>query len=153
MNYSYEKENKNNIFIFIYYLLVLFLSILKSKGYSILSFLLFIVIFLVFYYSLTINNYKILPTKLIGIILYFIRATMKVIYYYLQVQFIKDININFQIFILFIFFEKVIEIIYQKKRQVIFYEFTDKEVAEKYNKRIDKFLRKINFRGENVRKF
>lgn len=150
--YSFINENSNNPINFVYYILVFILGIIKSLSFinSLYIIILFLVIALNFIYSLTINNYKIIPTKKVGIILYYFRIALKLSYYILIVHILK-INNSFNIFILcviimiYIFIEKMIEKIYLNYKNIIFYSFSDEEIEMKYKEKANEiFNRYLN---------
>lgn len=142
-DYSYIDENNNNPINFMYYILVAILGIIKSIN-SIYIIILFLLVAFNFIYSLTINNYKIIPTKKVGIILYYFRIALKLSYYILIVQVLKinnsfsNILLLFVIFMAYIFIEKIIEKIYLNYKNMIFYNFSDEEIAMKYKKKANK---------------
>lgn len=149
-DYSYIDENNNNPINFVYYILVSILGIIKSIN-SIYIIILFLLVAFNFIYSLTINNYKIIPTKKVGIILYYSRIALKLSYYILIVQVLKinnsfsNILLLFVIFMAYIFIEKIIEKIYLNYKNMIFYNFSDEEIAMKYKKKANKiFNRYLN---------
>ena len=136
--YSYELENNQTYFVAFYYLLVYILRELQfyQSASILLTMGVFISVLLLLIYSLTLNNYKVIPTKSLGLLIYWFRFSIKIAFYFLLMLFIPqtDSYRKFIIIILFIFItlEFAFLGIYNKYKHKLFYSFTDDSIDEYY---------------------
>ena len=158
--YSYELENNQTYFIAFYYLRVYILR--ELQFYQSASILLIMGVFtsvlLLLIYSLTLNNYKVIPTKTLGLLIYWFRFSIKIAFYFLLMLFIPqtDSYRKFIIIILFIFitFEFAFLAIYNKYKHKLFYSFTDDSIDEYYKLSIgSKTYKKILGKNFKIFKF
>lgn len=158
--YSYELENNQTYFVAFYYLLVYILRELQfyQSASILLTMGVFISVLLLLIYSLTLNNYKVIPTKSLGLLIYWFRFSIKIAFYFLLMLFIPqtDSYRKFIIIILFIFItlEFAFLGIYNKYKHKLFYSFTDDLIDEYYKLSIgSKTYKKILGKNFKIFKF
>ena len=158
--YSYELENNQTYFVAFYYLLVYILRELQfyQSASILLTMGVFISVLLLLIYSLTLNNYKVIPTKSLGLLIYWFRFSIKIAFYFLLMLFIPqtDSYRKFIIIILFIFItlEFAFLGIYNKYKHKLFYSFTDDSIDEYYKLSIgSKTYKKILGKNFKIFKF
>ena len=158
--YSYELENNQTYFVAFYYLLVYILRELQfyQSASILLTMGVFTSVLLLLLYSLTLNNYKVMPTKSLGLLIYWFRFSIKIAFYFLLMLFIPqtDSYRKFIIIILFIFItlEFAFLGIYNKYKHKLFYSFTDDSIDEYYKLSIgSKTYKKILGKNFKIFKF
>ncbi|MFM1588628.1 hypothetical protein [Helcococcus ovis] len=88
---------------------------------------------------MTVNNYKVIPTKTIGKVLYYFRIILKISFYLIMIGLnVENSNYIIYIFIFYLLLEILITNIYIKFKKNIFYYFSDDKISKKYENIINK---------------
>lgn len=141
--YSYDKENNNNYIHALYYFCSSLVWLAKQTNRPLLSISMFVLTVFLLIVSCTYNNYKILPAKKYGILLYWLRISIKVIYFFLIMNLFSEYE-QWKLLLLTLFIFLIVEFcfsyIYLKYKSALFDPFDESDIEKELLKRSEKFI-------------
>jgi hypothetical protein len=135
-SYSFNGQNKHHILHIVYYFSVLMFWLYNHSLHPLGVVGFFLICVLILLFTMTLNNYKVIPTKKLGIMIYYLRLIIKVSFYFILVGVIprepKSAYLVIGLFLWYIFIEYMFDFCYLRFRSSLFYNFDDQQISEYY---------------------
>lgn len=138
--YSFNGQNKHHFLHIAYYFSVLMFWLYNHGLHplGVVGFFLICVFLLLL--TMTLNNYKVIPTKKIGIMIYYLRLIFKMSFYFILLGVIpREPNSAYLViglFLVYILVEYLFDFGYLRFRFSLFDNFDDQQISEYYSNMI-----------------
>lgn len=134
--YSFNGQNKHHFLHIVYYFAVLMFWLYNHALHPLVVVGFFLLCVFLLLLTMTLNNYKVIPTKKIGNMIYYLRLIIKASFYFILLGFIprepNNAYLVIGLFIGYIFIEYLFDFCYLRFRSSLFYNFDDQQISEYY---------------------
>lgn len=134
--YSFNGQNKHHFLHIAYYFSVLMFWLYNHALHPLGVVGFFLICVLILLFTMTLNNYKVIPTKKLGIVIYYLRLLFKMSFYFILLGVIprepNSVYLVIGLFLVYILVEYLFDFCYLRFRSSLFYNFEDQQISEYY---------------------
>ena len=139
-SYSFNGQNKHHILHIVYYFAVLMFWLYNHALHPLGVVGFFLICVLILLFTMTLNNYKVIPTKRLGIMIYYLRLIIKVSFYFVLLGVIprepNNAYLVIGLFLGYVFVEYMFDFCYLRFRFSLFDNFDEQQISEYYSNMI-----------------